>query len=81
MMGTLRKFLVWYRVLSNHMVMVMMEKSELHTETEFISPTLKFMFSKQRELLQVDIRAKEPLPNYEMGPYTRISCPTKLRIN
>lgn len=81
MMGTLRKFLVWYRVLSNHMVMVMMEKSELHTETEFISPTLKSMFSKQRELLQLDIRAKEPLPKYEMGPYTRISWPTKLRIN
>lgn len=66
MMGTLRKFLVWYRVHSINMVKGSMRKSELHPETELLSPTLKTMFSEQREPVQLDIRAKEPLPKYEM---------------
>lgn len=65
-MGTPGNILLWYRAHSNHMVMVMMGKSELHQETELVSPTLKAMFSEQKELFQFDIRAREILPKYEM---------------
>lgn len=48
MMGTFRKFLIWYNVHSNHKVNIIMDKSELHPDTELVSPSLKAIFSEQR---------------------------------